>query len=139
MDQIEAGASAFFRAALSNPKVRPSEVAHDPGWIWPPLAGRVAPRRISVGATGSRGACQFVDVNVWRVHDGQTRWSDMMFKYAANNVQCVGKTEILVEQQLPRGVLIWDDAGILINKLSGTSLFLSVTHTDMMVRYDGKI
>ena len=35
------------------------------------------------------------------------------------NVQCEGETEILVEQQLPKGVLACDHVGLVINKLSG--------------------
>ena len=34
------------------------------------------------------------------------------------NVQCVRENEILVEQQPPRGVLVCDHAGFVINKLS---------------------
>jgi len=34
------------------------------------------------------------------------------------NVQCVGETEILVEQQPPQGVSVCDHAGFVINKLS---------------------
>jgi hypothetical protein len=34
------------------------------------------------------------------------------------NVKCVRETEILAEQQPPRGVLVCDHAGLVINQLS---------------------
>jgi len=33
--------------------------------------------------------------------------------------KCVRETEILVEQQPPQGVFVWDHAGLVINEFSG--------------------
>ena len=41
------------------------------------------------------------------------------------NVKCVRKTEILVEQQSPKGVFICDHAGSVVNKFSLTEIRLS--------------
>ena len=48
----------------------------------------------------------------------QTLFSRVVPSPFFKHVQCVRETEILVEQQPPQGVLVWDHAGLVINKFS---------------------
>ena len=54
--------------------------------------------------------------NEWSNEWSNTRSSHLHLFFT--NVQCARETEILVGQELPKGVFICDHAGLVINKLS---------------------